>query len=49
MRLLVIMEHDGAVVRAASRSAAAFANLVIQETQGEIETLVLGCDLGKVD
>ncbi len=48
MRLLVIMEHDGAVVRAASRSAAAFANLVIQETQGEIETLVLGCDLGKV-
>jgi electron transfer flavoprotein alpha subunit len=45
MRILVVLEHHGGSVRAGSRSAIGFANLVARETQGQIEGLLLGHDL----
>jgi electron transfer flavoprotein alpha subunit len=48
MRILVIAEHDGSLLRAASRSCLTFARDVAQATGGEVTWLVLGHGLNDV-
>ncbi len=42
MHILVIVEHDGSVVRGGSKSAFRFADAVAKQTNGRVECLVLG-------
>lgn len=42
MQILVVAEHDTATIRPGTRSAIAFANSIAQQTQGQVECLVLG-------
>jgi electron transfer flavoprotein alpha subunit len=48
MRILVVAEHDGRVLRSASLSCMTFANAVAGATVGEVALLVLGHQLEKV-
>jgi electron transfer flavoprotein alpha subunit len=48
MRALVIAEHDGRVLRAASLSCFTFAKQVADATGGDVTWLVLGDEVGKV-
>ncbi len=48
MRILVIVEHDGAKLRPATLSALAFAQSVAQATEGTVQLLVLGHKLASV-
>jgi len=45
MRIVVVAEHEGAAVRAASRSALAFARSCAAATGGSVQWLLLGHDL----
>ena len=42
MRILVVAEHDGALLRSGSRTAVSFANSVAEQSDGEVACLVLG-------
>ena len=48
MRTLVLAEHDGSSLRAASLSCLAFARGVAEATGGDVAWLVLGHNLEKV-
>lgn len=48
MQILVIAEHDGAVLRPATLSALTFAQSVGQATEGTVQLLVLGHELASV-
>jgi len=48
MRILVIAEHDGEVIRSGTRSAIGFANSVAEQTNGAVECLVLGHKISNV-
>ncbi len=48
MRVLIIAEHDSKTVKLGSLSAVGFANCIAAETDGEVEILALGADLGQV-
>jgi len=48
MQILVVAEHDGAVLRQATLSALSFAQSVAQSTEGTVHLLVLGHQLASV-
>ncbi|MEO6034214.1 MAG: electron transfer flavoprotein subunit alpha/FixB family protein, partial [Verrucomicrobiota bacterium] len=48
MRVLILCEHDGNGIRLGSRSAIAFANAVVEKTNGSVECLLLGHSLETV-
>lgn len=48
MRVLVIIEHDGAAIRPITLSCLGFARQVASETGGSVTALVLGADVGNI-
>ncbi len=48
MRILIVAEHDGATIRAGTRSAVGFANSIATQTDGDVECLVIGHGIDSV-